>query len=88
MGNTHTSLSTKILVRHGANDPLIPPQQVAAFKAEMNAKQVDWQIHVYSHTVRAFTRPAANDPARGAVYNPAADRRSWQAMLNFFEEVL
>jgi dienelactone hydrolase len=81
-------LSTRILVLHGDDDPLVPPEEVASFKKEMNAKQVDWQLHAYSHTVHAFTRPAANDPAFGAVYNAAADRRSWQAMLNFFEEAL
>jgi dienelactone hydrolase len=81
-------LSAKMLVLHGEDDPLVPPEEVAAFKAEMNAKQVDWQLHAYSHTVHAFTRPEANDPAFGAVYNPLADRRSWQAMLNFFAEVL
>jgi len=81
-------LNVKLLVLHGEDDPLVPPEQVAAFKAEMTAKQADWQLHAYSHTVHAFTRPDANDPAFGAVYNPVADRRSWQAMLNFFEEVL
>lgn len=82
------TLSAKILILHGDADPLVPPEQVAAFKAEMNAKQVDWQLHSYSHTVHAFTRPQANDPAFGAVYNANADRRSWQAMLNFFAETL
>jgi dienelactone hydrolase len=82
------TLSAKILVLHGDADPLVPPETVAAFKTEMNAKQVDWQLHAYSHTVHAFTRPGANDPAFGAVYNATADRRSWQAMLNFFAETL
>lgn len=82
------TLNVKMLILHGDDDPLVPPDLVAAFKAEMNAKQVDWQLHAYSHTVHAFTRPAANDSAFGTVYNAAADRRSWQAMLNFFEETL
>jgi dienelactone hydrolase len=82
------TLSAKILVLHGDADPLVPPAHVAAFKAEMNAKQVDWQLHAYGHTVHAFTRPAANNPAFGTVYNASADRRSWQAMLNFFSETL
>jgi len=82
------TLDTRLLVLHGDDDPLVPPGQIANFKAEMNAKQVDWQLHAYSHTVHAFTRPAANDLAFGTVYNATADRRSWQAMLNFFEEVL
>ncbi len=90
-GNTlhnPATVAVKVLVLHGEDDPMVPPALVAAFKAEMNAQQVDWQLHGYSHTVHAFTRPAANDPAFGAVYNPLADRRSWQAMLNFFAEVL
>jgi dienelactone hydrolase len=90
-GNTlanPATLNSKLLILHGDEDPLVPPEQVAAFKAEMNAKRVDWQLHAYSHTVHAFTRPAANDAAIGTVYNAVADRRSWQAMLNFFEEVL
>ena len=82
------TLSTKILVLHGEDDPMVPPEVVAAFKEEMTAKKVDWQLHGYSQTVHAFTRPDANDPAFGAVYNPSADRRSWQAMLNFFDETL
>jgi dienelactone hydrolase len=86
--NNPKTLKVKLLVLHGEDDPLVPPEQVAAFKAEMTAKQVDWQLHAYSQTVHAFTRPDANDPAFGAVYNPVADRRSWQAMLNFFDEVL
>jgi len=90
-GNTlpnPTTLRASILVLHGDDDPLVPPDVVAAFKAEMNAKGVDWQIHAYSHTVHAFTRPKANDPAFGTVYSAQADRRSWQAMLNFFAQVL
>ncbi len=81
-------VDVKVLVLHGEDDPMVPPALVAVFKAEMNAQQVDWQLHAYSHTVHAFTRPAANDPIFGTVYNPLADRRSWQAMLNFFDEVL
>jgi len=78
----------KILALHGEDDPLAPPEQVAAFKAEMTAKRSDWQLHAYGHTVHAFTRPRANNPGFGTVYNAVADRRSWRAMLNFFEEVL
>jgi dienelactone hydrolase len=82
------TLDTKLLILHGDDDPLVSPQSVLDFKAEMNAKQVDWQLHAYSHTVHAFTRPAANNPGFGTVYNATADRRSWQSMLNFFDEVL
>lgn len=90
-GNTldnPATISSKLLVCHGEDDPMVPPELVAAFKAELTAKQADWQLHAYGHTVHAFTRPAANDPAFGAVYSEAANRRSWQAMLNFFADEL
>ena len=47
----------------------------------------DWQLHAYGNTMHAFTNPVANDVNRGTVYDPVADRRSWQAMTNFFEEL-
>lgn len=82
------TIGASLLVLHGEDDPLVPPEQVAEFKAEMTARQADWQLLSYGHTAHAFTRPDANDPNFGAVYNPTADRRSWQAMLSFFKEVL
>ena len=89
-GNTLENPSTidaKILGLHGEDDPLVPAEKVSAFKAEMTTKKADWQLVAYGHTVHAFTRPNANNPDFGSVYNAAADRRSWQAMLNFFAEV-
>ena len=47
----------------------------------------DWQIHAYGHTLHAFTNPAAQSPESGTQYNDDADRRSWQSLLNFLEEV-
>lgn len=81
-------IDASILVLHGEDDPMVPPDTVAKFKQEMNSKQADWQLVSYGHTVHAFTRPDANNPDFGAVYNASADRRSWQAMLTFFAEVL
>ena len=85
--DTPDRIDSKVLVLHGDDDPLVPPQEVAAFKAEMNDKKADWQVVCYGNTVHAFTRPDANNPDFGAVYSPLADRRSWQAMLNFFSEI-
>ena len=81
-------INAKVLVLHGEDDPMVPPEQVEGFKQEMNDAGVDWQLVAYSGTVHAFTRPDANLPEIGAVYNELADQRSWQAMLNFFGETL
>jgi dienelactone hydrolase len=78
-----------VLVLHGADDPNVPAEQVAAFEKEMRDAKVDWQLVKYGNAVHAFTLPAAgNDNSKGAAYNANADRRSWQAMKAFFAEVL
>lgn len=81
------TISAKILAFHGNNDPMIPAQQIQDFAKEMATANVDWQVHVFGNTMHAFTNPLANDPAFGTVYNPVAAQRSWQGMLNFFNEV-
>jgi dienelactone hydrolase len=78
----------KVLALHGADDPNVPPAQVTAFQEEMRKGRVDWQMNYYSGAVHGFTNPAnGNDPSRGVAYNEAADRRSWQAMKDFFAEI-
>ena len=75
----------KVLICHGAMDPLVPLAQVAAFEEQMSKTNVDWQVCVYGGAMHAFTNPAAN--MDGMAYHAAADRRSWNAMLALFEEV-
>jgi dienelactone hydrolase len=53
----------------------------------MTSAKADWQLHSYGGTYHAFTNPEANDVAMGTQYNKEANDRSWQAMLNFFEEI-
>ncbi len=82
------NIRAKVLVLHGAVDPNVPPAEVAAFEKEMNEAKVDWQLVSYSGAVHSFTNPdAGNDPSKGNAYNEKADRRSWQAMKSFFEEL-
>jgi dienelactone hydrolase len=75
----------KVLVCHGALDPLVPPAQVAAFEAQMSTTDVDWQVCVYGGALHAFTNPGVN--VEGMAYHAAADRRSWKAMLALFDEI-
>ena len=83
------AIKAKVLVLHGADDPYVPPAEVAAFEEEMRGGGVDWTLVKYSGAVHAFTIPGAgNDNAKGAAYNATADRRSWRAMRDFFDEVL
>ena len=81
-------IKSKALVLHGYDDPMAPPEDVLAFGKEFTAAGADWQLHAYGKTLHAFANPEANNPAMGLMYSADADRRSWQAMQNFFEEVL
>jgi dienelactone hydrolase len=83
------NIKGKVLVLHGADDPNVPPEEVAAFEKEMHDAGVDWQLVAYGGAVHAFTNPAAGDDAsKGAAYNAKADARSHAAMKQFFTEVL
>ena len=80
-------ISAKVLVLHGWDDPLTPPDAAVALAKELSAADADWQIHAYGGTMHAFTAPGANNPAGGIQYSADADRRSWQALGNFLAEV-
>jgi dienelactone hydrolase len=81
-------IKSKVLVMHGYDDPMAPPEDVLAFGKEFTAAGADWQLHAYGNKVHAFTNPEANSRANGMEYDSDADRRSWHSMLGFFEEVL
>jgi dienelactone hydrolase len=77
----------KVLVQLGADDPLIPPEQVAAFEAEMRAGGVDYRVIRYGGAEHSFTNPDASTFGRpGIKYHEPTDRRSWRAMLDAFDE--
>jgi dienelactone hydrolase len=82
------NIKGKVLILHGAADPIVPIDQVIAFQDEMRKANVDWQMAIYGGAVHAFTNPeSGDDPSRGAAYNEKADRRSWEAMKFFFAEI-
>jgi dienelactone hydrolase len=79
----------KVLVCLGTEDPIVDEAQRRAFCAEMSAAQVDWQMILYGGVGHSFTNryiDAFQYP--GFAYHADADRRSWQAMRAFLDEVL
>jgi dienelactone hydrolase len=82
------NIRAKVLALHGADDPHVSPKEVAAFEDEMRQGGVDWQLIAYGGAVHAFTDwNAGTDNSKGAAYNERADRRSWEAMKQFFAEL-
>jgi len=84
------AIKGKVLVCIGADDPMIPAEQRAAFEAEMREGGVDWQMHLYGATVHSFTNQeaAARNMPDAIRYSAEADARSWAAMQQMFSETL
>jgi dienelactone hydrolase len=86
--NDAKNIKAKVLVQTGADDPNVPPSQILAFADEMRKARVDWYLTMYGGAVHSFTNPTSgNDPSKGVAYNEKADRRSWQAMKDFFADI-
>ena len=82
------NIKAKVLALHGADDPFVPPKEVEAFQEEMRQGGVDWQLVACGGAVHSFTDwNAGNDNSKGAAYNERADKRSWEAMKQFFAEL-
>ncbi len=78
----------KVLVLHGADDPAVPPKEVAEFEREMRDAGVDYRLVKYPGAVHSFTNPeAGDDPSRGRAYNPRAAKASWEEMKALFGRV-
>lgn len=82
-----TPIKPKVLVCHGWDDPIAPPDATVALAAELTEGSADWQIHAYGNTGHGFTDRSANMVERKVVYQPDSDRRSWKAMVDFLEEL-
>jgi dienelactone hydrolase len=85
-------LKADILVCHGEADQFVKPEEVAAFKKQMDSIGANYSFKQYPNATHAFTNPNAtamgekfNMPIR---YNGAADTASWNDMKAFFGKTL
>jgi dienelactone hydrolase len=83
------NIKGRVLVCIGTEDPLIPPDQRAAFEEEMRAAGVDWRMNLYGGAAHSFTNPRASEAGMpGIEYHGPTDARSWTAMRDLFDEAL
>ena len=74
------NIKGRVLILHGAEDPVAPLTEVDLVIKELRQTQVDWQLELYSGAEHGFTTPST----------PAAERanvRAWAATQKFFGEV-
>ncbi len=85
------SVNADVLVLNGAADPMVPPEQVAAFEDEMKAAGVNYQVVNYDGAQHAFTNPGATEKGEKfgmpLAYDEAADKDSWERMKVFLKGI-
>jgi dienelactone hydrolase len=80
--------SAKILIAHGEADPFLTPDHTAKFTMALDGAGLDWQMVIYGGAQHSFTNPSANQYGmKGVQYQERADRRSWEHMKLFFDEL-
>lgn len=85
------SVTAKVLVLHGEADPLVPPEQVQAFKKEMDAAGVDYEFVGYPGAMHSFTEKGSTEIGKKfdmpLAYNEAADKDSWARLDAFLKKI-
>lgn len=79
-------IKASLLVLNGAQDPLVPPEQVIDFTREMSAAGVDWKLHSYQGAVHSFTDKTAAIIGV-AEYNERVSKQAFSAMFDLLTEV-
>jgi len=84
-------IKARILVLTGEADQFVPLKQVEAFKQEMEAAKANFRIVTYPGAMHSFTNSDADKLAKKfnmpIGYNAAADKKSWEEMKGFFNEL-
>lgn len=84
-------VKAKILVLNGAADPLVPPEQVDAFRKEMDAAKVDYKLVNYLGATHLFTNPDGDALGKKFnlpfAYNAEADKTSWGELQSFLKTI-
>lgn len=81
-------IKAKILVLHGADDPLVPAESITKFQEGVRKAKADWQMMYYGGAVHSFTNPGADKVGiDGVKYDARTNKRSRGHMKLFFDEV-
>jgi dienelactone hydrolase len=85
---TPKAVKAKILVLNGADDPLVKPDQIDAFKKDMDAAKADYRFVNLPGAVHAYTNPEATEAGKKfnmpLAYNEKADKDAKAQADQFF----
>jgi len=78
-----------VLILHGAADPMITPEQVAAFKKEFGTAHVAYRIVEYPGVQHSFTNPDADKAGvPGLTYDAHAAEASFDELLKALKQTV
>lgn len=81
-------IKPRIMVYHGAADPLIPAEQIQKFQVSLDNAKADWTMISYGGVKHSFTNPEADKNGIEALkYDPKADERSWASFKDTLQAV-
>ena len=75
------NIKGRVLILHGAEDPVAPLEEVNALVSQLRAAKVNFEVNIYSGAAHAFTKPQNPSEAR-------ADEEYKVAMARFLKDVL
>lgn len=83
------TINASVLICHGDADTLVSDESLDAATDVLDAKGADWLLIRYAGAKHAFSNPDADGYGMPPVgYNEKADKRSWEQMRSFLDEVL
>ena len=84
-------VKAQVLVFNGGADPMVKPEDVAAFAKEMEAAGAAFELVNFPGVKHSFTNPEADQFAKEfnlpLAYDADADAKSWAQSRRFFEEI-
>jgi len=75
------NIKGRVLILHGAEDPVAPVEELNAVISQLRAAKVDFEVNLYSGTTHGFTKPQNPSEVR-------ADEEYKVAMTRFFKDLL
>jgi dienelactone hydrolase len=75
------SIKGRVLILHGAEDPVAPMEELNAVISQFRAAKVDFEVNLYSGTTHGFTHPQSPSEVR-------ADEQYKVAMARFLKDIL
>lgn len=81
------AMKARLLVCHGWNDPLCPPDALVALGQELTEAAVDWRVMAFGHAGHAFTDEGIPlDESKSFGHVPFADGESREATARFLSD--